>query len=190
MPAQKIGKDDIVRKALLVFKEQGYHHTTMAHIGNACGLLKGSLYHHFASKEQLMEAVLTHLNQYYEKKIFQITDNTELAPAHKLTFLIEQSVEIFLTQRMGCLMATIGMETTPIRPSFSSQIQHFFSSWAQCMEHILIELGYQLPMASAMAWQSVAEIEGGLLLAQVFQNDGFLHNAHKNVYNRFLNKSL
>jgi TetR/AcrR family transcriptional repressor of nem operon len=190
MPTQKIGKEDIVRNALLVFKEQGYHHTTMSDIGKACGLLKGSLYHHFSGKEQLMEAVLENLNQYYEKKIFQIADNPDLAPADKLRYLIEKSVEIFLTQRVGCLMASIGLETTPIRPSFSAEIQRFFTSWAQCMESILTELGHPHAQVATMAWQSVAEVEGGLLLAQVFQDDTYLHNAHKNIYNRFLNNSL
>ena len=58
MPLQKIDEEGLVREALALFRRQGYHKTTMADVAGACGLLKGSLYHYFPSKEALALAVM------------------------------------------------------------------------------------------------------------------------------------
>ena len=49
---------EIVRTAARVFKEKGYNATTMQDIANEVGMLKGSLYYHIRSKEQLLVDVL------------------------------------------------------------------------------------------------------------------------------------
>lgn len=57
MAIQKADKALIIKKAHQVFREKGYHNTSMADVGKACGLLKGSIYY-FHSKEELMKQVL------------------------------------------------------------------------------------------------------------------------------------
>ena len=58
MPKQKVNKEFIVHQALKLFRQKSYHQATMADIADACGLLKGSIYHYFKSKDELMIAVL------------------------------------------------------------------------------------------------------------------------------------
>ena len=70
MPVKKVEKFDIIKQALNLFRTQGYHKTTMANIGDACGLLKGSVYHYFSSKEDLMREVLEVLRDHYRGKVF------------------------------------------------------------------------------------------------------------------------
>lgn len=53
------GRTDEVRAAAAaVFEQRGYAGTTMAQIADAIGVLPGSLYHHFASKEEIAVAIL------------------------------------------------------------------------------------------------------------------------------------
>ena len=49
---------DVVRAAALLFSERGYHGTSMQHLGEALGLLRGSLYAHIGSKEELLFEVV------------------------------------------------------------------------------------------------------------------------------------
>ena len=51
MPRQKVDEKTIIKEALKLFRQKSYHATSMADIALACGLLKGSLYHYFNSKE-------------------------------------------------------------------------------------------------------------------------------------------
>jgi AcrR family transcriptional regulator len=51
-------KGQILDEAARLFGRRGYHATTMRDIGEATGLLAGSLYAHIASKEQLLYEVV------------------------------------------------------------------------------------------------------------------------------------
>jgi len=50
--------DDIVSAAAKVFRTKGYHAASVRDIADEVGLLKGSLYHHFDSKEELLYLVV------------------------------------------------------------------------------------------------------------------------------------
>ncbi len=186
MPIQKVDKEQIIKESLKVFKEQGYHKTSMADIGKACGLLKGSIYHYFKSKEELMEAVIDFLNSYYQNKIFSIKNKADLTGKEKLEFLMKKSEEIFLTDKGGCLMASIGLETVNVVPIFTDKIRIFFQSWVECFSTIFSDR-YDEEKAKELAIYGVAEIEGSVMLMQIFQNEKYLKDAHKRIMNRYLN---
>jgi len=52
-------RDALVRIAAELFADQGYRATTVRHIGDAAGVLSGSLYHHFDSKETILDELLS-----------------------------------------------------------------------------------------------------------------------------------
>jgi len=54
-------KDAILDEATRLFAERGYEGTSMADLAERVGLRKASLFHHFASKEELRGAVLDRL---------------------------------------------------------------------------------------------------------------------------------
>ncbi len=47
-------EDEILAAAARIFREKGYHGTSVRDIADAVGLLKGSLYHYIRSKEELL----------------------------------------------------------------------------------------------------------------------------------------
>jgi AcrR family transcriptional regulator len=49
---------DILAAAYRVFAEKGYAQTTIDDVAMACGVSKGAIYHHFASKEELFRGLL------------------------------------------------------------------------------------------------------------------------------------
>ena len=62
-PTTGTRKDAILDEATRLFAERGYEGTSMADLAERVGLRKASLFHHFASKEQLRKAVLERLVQ-------------------------------------------------------------------------------------------------------------------------------
>jgi AcrR family transcriptional regulator len=50
--------DDIITAAAKVFRTKGYHAATVRDIADEVGILKGSLYHHLESKEELLYLVV------------------------------------------------------------------------------------------------------------------------------------
>ncbi len=50
--------DEIIAAAARVFRTKGYHAATVQDIADEVGILKGSLYHHLASKEDLLYLIV------------------------------------------------------------------------------------------------------------------------------------
>lgn len=53
-------REEILAEATKLFAERGYEGTSMGDLAECVGLRKASLFHHFASKEELYTAVLAH----------------------------------------------------------------------------------------------------------------------------------
>lgn len=51
-------RDEILGHAAEVFAVKGYSSATVRDIAEAAGILSGSLYHHFSSKDQMLEEIL------------------------------------------------------------------------------------------------------------------------------------
>lgn len=51
-------RDELLQLAATMFAERGLRATTVRDIADSAGILSGSLYHHFTSKEQMVEEVL------------------------------------------------------------------------------------------------------------------------------------
>ncbi len=57
-PAEGGSRRLILDIAARLLRSNGYHQTTLREIAEAVGIRKASLYHHFASKEEIVEAVV------------------------------------------------------------------------------------------------------------------------------------
>jgi AcrR family transcriptional regulator len=64
MPKQKADEETIILEALKLFRKQSYFNTSMSEIAEASGLQKGSLYHYFPSKEDLMKKVIKNVHDF------------------------------------------------------------------------------------------------------------------------------
>ena len=52
--------NEILDAALAVFAERGYRNTRLEHVGEAAGVTKGTIYHYFANKEELLLRAIDH----------------------------------------------------------------------------------------------------------------------------------
>jgi len=86
--------DDIVSAAAKVFRTKGYHAATVRDIADEVGILKGSLYHHFDSKEELLYLVVKEPIAQMFRTIAEIAA-AEGGAAEKLTLAISAHLEAF-----------------------------------------------------------------------------------------------
>ncbi len=189
MPKQKTDPQEIIKIALEIFLEKGYHKTSMADIANETGLLKGSLYHHFNSKQDLMKAIIKSIHDWYRREIFSIQSDKSLTTDEKVRSLIAASEEIFFNQRGGNFMTNIALETMNVIPEFTMLIRSFFKDWVNVVESVFAE---QMPAKTAanLARQAISDIEGAVVMMEIFDDKNYLRRTHKRVYNLYKQNSL
>lgn len=76
-------RDDILKAAARIFRKKGFHATSMRDIAAAVDLRKASLYHHIASKQEILLALLDQAMNLLIDDLEQVVE-TELAPEAKL----------------------------------------------------------------------------------------------------------
>jgi len=184
MPRKKIERKDLIKHSLDVFKEKGYHKTTISDIANACGLLKGSIYHYVESKEALMVEVLETLRDHYMNKVFSLAYDDNFQPEDRLRMLAVKSEEIFLEERNGNFFVNIGLETKNTVEEFQSVIREFFEQWIRSLTYLF---SFKLPENEARlnAEVVVAEVEGAAMLTSLLDDDQYLKRTNRKIIEFF-----
>ena len=87
-------KQEILNTALELFSVQGYEATSISQIADAVGIRKASIYSHFASKQDILESLMTQvLEQYNKHSIFIHADWDNAAFAEAKQNLSAEDVE-------------------------------------------------------------------------------------------------
>ncbi|CAN5514382.1 TetR family transcriptional regulator KstR2 [soil metagenome] len=85
-------RDELLGLAATMIAERGLRATTVRDIADAAGILSGSLYHHFKSKEEMVDEVLRSFLDWLFERYQQIID-TEPNPLERLKGLFMASFE-------------------------------------------------------------------------------------------------
>lgn len=75
-PRQDNRRQQLLDTAARLFRQHGYHATSMRDIASAVGMLPGSIYYHFASKDELLVTV-------YREGVSRIAERLDAAVAGK-----------------------------------------------------------------------------------------------------------
>lgn len=82
-------RQEIMETALKMFMEKGYQKTTTNDILKALNLSRGGLYHHFESKEAILDSAIKELFLSEITRIETMIDDDSITTLEKLKYLIE-----------------------------------------------------------------------------------------------------
>lgn len=180
MPKQKVDESFIILQSLKLFRKQSYYNTSMADIAKECGLQKGSLYHYFPSKEELMKRVIQTVHQYFKERVFSHAYDKSKAPQERMKAMFDSAERVFLDEASSSLMGNIGVESALMIPEFADLIKLFFNDFFHAVKTIYSDK-YSETVATELAERSVAEIEGSLMFARVYNDHSFLLHSTKRI---------
>jgi TetR/AcrR family transcriptional repressor of nem operon len=183
VPKQKVDEQIIIIEALKLFRKQSYFNTSMSQIADACGLQKGSLYHYFPSKEDLMRKVIKNVHEFFKTNVFNHAYDKSIPPQQRLENLFLAAEKVFLNEEKGNLLGNMGVETALMAPEFNTLVQRFFLDFFHAVKTIYMDK-YGEKIANELAERSVAEIEGSLMFSRVFNDHNYLMNTTKRILNR------
>ena len=176
MPQRKTDRDAVIDAALELFRTRGYHHTSVAEIAAACGLLKGSVYHYFAGKQEIAAVALDRAVADSREKIFGLAGDPAEPPAVRLRSLADAVERYFAGRDGGCLMGSLALEVGDSIPEFRERVQRYFDDWKAALTTVL-EGRYGRERAGELAEDAIARAQGAILLMEVTKDPAALQRA-------------
>lgn len=175
MPRVVTERADTLPALAEVFREHGYEGASLALIGKATGLGKGSLYHFFpGGKAEMAAAVLAEIDAWFEREVFAPLDRTT-APADGITAMFGSVDAYFRSGRRVCLVGAFALGDA--RDRFARQVQSYFSRWVETLATALARDGHDMATARGLAEQTVAGIQGAIVLARALDDPGHFTRA-------------
>jgi AcrR family transcriptional regulator len=152
------------------FREHGFEGASLAVLSKATGLGKGSLYNFFpGGKEEMMDAVLAHIDRWFAEAIFSPLEHAQDDPAAAIAAMIRDVTAYFRSGRRICLVGALGLNSAG--EAFASPIKGYFARWIDALAHCL-EVGKVAPaLAGPLAEQAVSAIQGAIVLARALGDD-------------------
>ncbi|HEX2863016.1 MAG TPA: TetR/AcrR family transcriptional regulator, partial [Deinococcales bacterium] len=119
-PEATARRQAIVKTAAQVFARRGYRATTMRAIAEACGILPGSLYHHFRGKEDIILEVMAGTTADFVTVLEAIAARPGGSAADKVRDALQARLDLYREQGQA-LTAVLQTDTDTIRlPVFQS----------------------------------------------------------------------
>lgn len=155
----------------------------MANLAEEMDLTKGTFYHHFESKEDVMKEALKMSCGWFERRVFSVAYQDELSQENRLESMIQLTYKAFTAEEGGCFFANTILETSHVEDTFLHILRNFFKKWEDALAYMLM-VTYSESKAHEVAKQIIAEIEGSIVLMQLHQDKTILQNALQRLKKR------
>lgn len=134
---RKARQDDVYTAAAKLFAEKGYHATRIQDIADELGMLKGSLYYYFSSKEELLVNITSGR---IEESIAALRGilATTYTPTEKLTLAIDEHLRLY---QEHANIYTIYMQENlhEINAATAEQVSRLSKAYQQLWAQLLCE---------------------------------------------------
>jgi TetR/AcrR family transcriptional repressor of nem operon len=168
----------IVRRTAKLLKTDGYLRTPLSAIMKETGLKKGGIYHHFDSREDLALEAFQYSTRTLGARIMQAIEHESTARAKLIVLVNFPFTDDYW--RGGCPIGNLAVESNDESPRFSAAARQTMD-WLIGLFTQVIEEGMKLKEfaradARARAVHMVAELEGAILLSNLYKDERHLRS--------------
>ncbi len=168
-------RDHIIEAADQLFYRQGFEHTSFSNIADAVQISRGNFYHHFKSKDEILDAVinvrLTNTQMMLEK--WEIEGKTpEDRIRSFINILIANKAKI---KQYGCPVGTLCTELAKLNHASRPEANSLFTLFRTWLRRQFTLLGCE-PDADELAMHLLARSQGVATLANAFHDEKFIKN--------------
>ncbi|MDB6183155.1 TetR/AcrR family transcriptional regulator [Paracoccus fistulariae] len=165
-------RERIEEKADALFYEAGFEATSFADIASAIGISRGNFYHHFKSKDEILEAVIT--RRLSATQAMLEAWDTDAAPKDRILSFIR----ILITNRtkimaFGCPVGTLTTELAKLDHIAEARAAQIFTLFRDWLADQFRALGHR-DDADALALHVLARSQGIAVMASALKDEAFL----------------
>ncbi len=163
MPTALLSRDEVIERLMGVVRKHGYDGASLAELSKATGLGRSSLYHHFPDgKDDMVRAVLTHLEQELREKVFDPLRQPG-SPRRRVEDMVRTLDAYYRGGQEACVLGNLVLGTS--RTRFRAQLRAIFDEWIEALATALRAAGHSRAIARRRAEDAVMRVEGALILA-------------------------
>ncbi|MDR6717284.1 TetR/AcrR family transcriptional regulator [Paenibacillus sp. 2003] len=174
-------KSDVIPLVTEVFRELGYEGATLSKITARTRLSKGSLYYFFpGGKEEMAAEILAHIDQWFIKNIFEPLEKNEARVA--IDHMWQEVDTYFQSGQRICLIGAFALDET--RDRFAAVIRQYFIRWIEALSAALVQTGISKETADQISEETIASIQGGLILSRALKDESYFERTLANLSQR------
>lgn len=166
-------RNEIVEAADELFYQQGYEHTSFKNIADEVQISRGNFYHHFKSKDEILQAVITERLIRTEEML----ERWEIEGKHPedcirrfIHILIDNLDKIKL---YGCPIGTLSTELAKLNHDSQAEANLLFTFFRTWLRKQFIKLGREAD-ADELAMHLLARSQGVATLGSAFRDEIFI----------------
>lgn len=169
----KTTREQIVEAADTMFYQRGYEHTSFADIAGVVKISRGNFYHHFKSKDEILDAVIGE-RIFYTKKILDEWEAASDNPRDRIRSFIYILVRNQgLIMQYGCPVGTLCLELAKLNHASFGKASGLFTLFRNWLSKQFSLLG-NADKADQRALHLLARTQGVATLANAFHDEKFI----------------
>ncbi|MCB1851999.1 MAG: TetR/AcrR family transcriptional regulator [Gammaproteobacteria bacterium] len=178
----ELTKQRIVLAANQLFYRKGFSQTSFSDVVNEADVPRGNIYYYFKSKEEILKAVIRYRLDTIAGMLAE-WDKSIKEPSKRL----ERFVRIMYDGtpallRSGCPMGSLAMEFAKGDQELKSEAKKLFDLFQRWLANQFSDMGYANE-AHDLSLQLLARGQGLIVVAQVYQDPGFLERGTQELNN-------
>lgn len=167
-------RDRIEEEADKLFYENGFEATSFADIADAVGISRGNFYHHFKSKDDILDAVID--RRLVATKVMLDRWDLDGSPKSRIISFIR----ILITNQakimaFGCPVGTLTAELAKLDHLAQKRATDIFGLFRDWLTRQFAALGHA-DGADALALHVLARSQGIAVMAAAYKDDGFVRS--------------
>ena len=179
--SDKTTRDRIIEAADDLFYRQGFEHTSFANIADQVKISRGNFYHHFKTKDEILNAVID-LRLANSQELLDQWGIAGESPEDRIRsfihILIMHQAEIV---RFGCPLGTLSTELAKLNHASQAEANELFTLFRSWLREQFVLLDRSAD-ADALAMHLLARSQGVATLASAFRDEDFIMREVEQMY--------
>jgi AcrR family transcriptional regulator len=168
-------RDLIVEEADALFYESGFEATSFAEIAKAVGISRGNFYHHFKTKDDILNAVIARRMERTRAMLDGWQADGEGPRERVLSFIHMLIANRAQIMDFGCPVGTLCSELAKLDHTAQGRATEIFGLYRDWLAEQIRELG-AADRAETLALHLLAWSQGVAVMATAFKDEAFIRN--------------
>lgn len=165
MAHKTISDEQLLERALELFRAYGFEGVSLSRLSEAIGLEKASLYYRYpGGKDQIVLAAVARVAQWFGEHVFALL-KTDDSPRRRVALVAEQLRVFYRDGTKPCVSDVLSISGG--NEELAATLKIALQAWLKAFGEIARESGLSSSVSRLRAEEAIVRIEGSLVLARV-----------------------